>query len=231
MKKLLFILCFLLFSRSLYSQDTANLQYPDPFLPTSINPVAAYEGRITEDLSDVMVPIPIQDRVFNTTSIQCVWCSLETLGRYAEEPKLIGLTNLPDCKSYAGPSSVSTKLKELNIKFEQTTSKLDKSLIVKSVVKEKRGCLFAIPGHAMTLVHYDEEKNIVKYINNSDKNLQIRTWTMEEFNKRWDGWICVIYADNDIIKSKSLLNLPIIDKNNPQGQYQKNYILHPKKSI
>jgi hypothetical protein len=99
-------------------------------------------------------------------------------------------------------------------------------------VKERRGVLLGVPGHAMVLVHYDEEKGIVKYINNSDDELKVRTWTMEEFNKRWDGWICIVYADNDIIPFKyappaSLL--PIMDRNNPQGTYPKDYILIPKR--
>jgi hypothetical protein len=215
-----------------YGEGAVNVQYPDPKLPLEINPVAAYEGRANNDLEYTMVPIPMKDRVFNKTSIQCVWCSLETIGRYAEEPKLIGLTDLLDCKSYASPASASAKLKQLNVKFEQTTSKSDRSLIIKSVVKEKRGCLFAIPGHAMTLVHYDEQKNVVKYINNSDKTLQIRTWTIEEFNKHWDGWICAIYADNDIIPQKYTLpasTIPIIDRNNPQGEYKKDYVIQPNK--
>ena len=204
-------------------------QYPNPSLPIQINPVAFYEGEEDEDLSNVMVPIPMKDRVYNKTGIQCVWCSLETCGRYAEEKKLIGLTDQADCKSYASPSSAATKLKKLNVKYEQTTSKSDRSLIIKSVVEEKRGCLFAVPGHAMTLVHYDEKKGIVKYINNSDKTLKIRTWTMEEFNKRWDGWICVIYADNDIIPQKNSpkVDSKIIDRNGPQGSYDKDYILQP----
>lgn len=192
------------------------------------NPIASYEGVSEDDLENTMVPIPMADRVFNKTGIQCVWCSLETIGRYAKEPKLIDLTELSDCKSYSNPSSAARKLKQLNVKFEQTTSKSDRSLIIKSVVQEKRGCLFAIPGHAMTLVHYDEQAGIVKYINNSDRTLKIRTWTMQEFNRRWDGWICVIYADKDIIPDKYSSKLPIIDRNNSQGNYDKNYILKPK---
>lgn len=207
-------------------------QYPNPGLPHEVNPVAAYEGEPDEELKDVMVPIPMKDRVFNKTGIQCVWCSLETIGRYAEEPKLIGMTNLSDCKSYSSPSSAGNKLRQLKVRFEQTTSTKDRSLIIKSVVKERRGCLFAVPGHAMTLVHYDEAKGIVKYINNSDKTLAIRTWTMEEFNRRWDGWICVIYADNDIIPQKytpPIPDLPVIDRNGPQGTYPREYILQPLK--
>jgi hypothetical protein len=239
MKKLiLFLIVPFLFSgfnlqnpNELHGQLKEKL-YPDPSVAVFINPTEAYEGEADDDLSDVMVPIPLKDRVFNKTGIQCVWCSLETLGRYAEEPKLIGMTELSDFKRYSSPSIASRKLNELKVKFEQTNSKSDHSLIIKSVVKEKRGCLFAIPGHAMTLVHYDEEKGIVKYINNSDSSLKIRTWTIEEFNHRWDGWICVIYADNDIIPSKyrpSAFKIPIVDRNNNQKEYKKDYILQPTK--
>jgi hypothetical protein len=205
--------------------------YPSVF--SLQNPIEAYEGSPDEDLSDVMVPISIEDRVYNRTGIQCVWCSVECLGRYANEPKLIGLTDHRDCKSYASPSSLAAKLNSLNVKYEQTTSRSDKSLLIKSVVKERRGCLFAVPGHAMTLVHYDELKGIVKYINNSDRSLKVRTWSIKEFNQRWDGWICAIYADNDIIPRKytKTYPLPIIDRNQVQGNYNQDYILQPVLSI
>lgn len=211
------------------NQEPAEKLYPTPG-DISINPVADFEGEPDEDLKDVMVPIPMKDRVFNKTGIQCVWCSLETIGRYAEEKKLIDLTELPDCKSYSGPSSAARKLKQLGVKFEQTTNKSDRSLLIRSVVKERRGCLFGIPGHAMTLVHYDETKGVVKYINNSDRTLAVRTWTMAEFNRRWEGWICVIYAENDIIPQKYgpvIPELPIVDRDSPQGKYPKDYILGP----
>lgn len=227
MKKLLAIVVCLFLCNITSAQDR---QYPSNNQP-QINPVSAYEGEATSNLSDVMVPIPMKDRVFNKTSIQCVWCSLETIGRYAEEPKLIGLTKLKKCQGFASPNSTAIMLNQLHVRFEQTTSKYDRRLIIKSIVKEKRGCLFSIPGHAMTLVHYDEKKGIVKYINNSDTSLQIRTWTMDQFNQKWDGWICVIYADKDIIPEKynPQINLKIIDRNKPQGIYPKEYILQPKK--
>ena len=176
-----------------------------------------------------MVPIPLEDRVFNKTGIQCVWATIESLGRYGGEPKLIGLTEHPDCKGYASPSSLAIKLKKLNVKFEQTTSRSNRNLIIKSVVKERRGCLFAIPGHAMTLVHYDEKEGIVKYINNSDKNLKVRTWTMKEFDQRWDGWVCVIYPDIDLMyrKYNNIYTIPIIDRCGPQGTYEEGYVLLP----
>lgn len=238
MKRLLF--CVILFACSLpalgqltgKADNPAARQYPNVYLAVDTNPIAAFDGNIDDDLSDVMVPIPMKDRVFNRTGIQCVWASTEALGRYAEEPKLINLTDDPECKSYAGPASFARKLKERGVRFEQTTSTNDRRLLIKGVVKERRGALFSVPGHAMVLVHYDEEKGIVKYFNNSDRSLAIRTWTMAEFNRRWDGWIAVIYADNDIIPQKyvpQLKQLPIIDRNMAQGAYDKDYILQPLK--
>ena len=195
-------------------------RYPNPDEPRLVNP-ADFEGTPDdeEELKDCQVPIPMKDRVFNRTSIQCVWCSIECLGRWAEEPKLIGppcMTDWPDCKSYSGPGSAGNKLRSIKVKFEQVTSKEQgRALIRKVVVQERRGVLFSIPGHAMNLIHYDEQKKIVKYINNSDKTLKVRTWTMDEFERRWEGWVLAIYADNDIIPYKftpPAQLLPIVDR-------------------
>src|SRR4051812_15544159 len=57
-----------------------------------------------DELDGVQVPVPMKDRVFNATGTQCVWCSLELLGRWAEEPKLVGLTKQRDCQSYSSAS-------------------------------------------------------------------------------------------------------------------------------
>ena len=193
------------------------------------NPVALFEGEADDDLSGVMVPIPMKDRVFNRTGIQCVWASLECIGRYAEEMKLIGLTKDRDCQSYSSPTGASRKLNQINVKFEQTTSKNDKSLIYKAVVKEKRGVLFGIPGHAMVMVHYDEKNGVMKYVNNSDADLKIRTWKIEDFDRRWDGWVCAIYADNDIIRLKFLASkITVADKNDLEFIAPKGYILFPQ---
>ena len=223
MKNLVSYLLLCLFGFSFINQPNVYL------CSNEINPVSSYEGYVDENLSELMVPIPMENRVYNKTGIQCVWASIECLGRYAEEPKLTYLTNDKDCKGYASPSSLSKKLKSLNVKFEQTTNRNDISLILKSIVKERRGCLFGVPGHAMVLVHFDQEKEIVKYINNSDKTLKVRTWNIKEFQQRWDGWICVIYADNDVVSRKytKIYPIPIIDKITPQGNYNKDYVLMP----
>lgn len=230
-KYIIKLFCVLAISITLVSIKNRNEKletlYPTP--GASANPIADYEGCPEEDLSNVMVPIPKNQRVFNKSGIQCVWATLETCGNYASEKKLKNITEQQGYKSYETPYSTSKKLKDIKVKYKQTNNKADKSLILESIVQERRGCLFGVPGHAMTLVHYDEENKIVKYINNSDPELLIRTWSMSEFDKRWNGWICVIYADEDIIPEKYILiDLPVVDRNNPQGQYQKDYILKPK---
>ena len=243
MTKFLCIIIFFTININIFSQTVhfspkisdfpTNKQFPNVYLATDTNPIVAYEGEIDEDLSDLMVPIPKKDRVFNRTGIQCVWASTEALGRYAEESKIINLTDDPECKSYAGPASYSRKMRERNVAYQQTYDTKDRSLIIKTVVKERRGCMFCVPGHAMVLVHYDEEKKIVKYFNNSDRSLAIRTWTMSEFNKRFEGWVAAIYADLDIIPQKyspNIPSLPIVDRNGNQGIYDKEYILQPAKN-
>ena len=114
-------------------------QYPNVYLAVNTNPIVSFEGSVDDDLLDVMVPVPMKDRVFNKTGIQCVWASTELLGRYAEEPKLVGLTNLPDCKSYASPASAAAKLKQLKVRFEQTTSK--SGLIITETNTKDRPCI------------------------------------------------------------------------------------------
>jgi len=203
--------------------------YPNPLFASNINPVASYEGEEDEDLSNVQVPIPFEDRVPNRTGIQCVWCSFETIARYAQEIRLYDLTRMKEYQSYAGPGAARTMLERFNIKYEMTT-KGDRNLLIKGCQIERRGAVFSIPGHMMTMVHYDERIGVIKYINNSDPQLKIRTWSMNEFNKRWDGWAAIIYAKEDIIPNKyRVFELPIIDRNVSQREYSKDYVLMPRK--
>lgn len=196
-------------------------------LDVTANPVKEFEGIVDSNLYDTQVYIPMKDRVFNKTGIQCVWSSVETLARYAEIEKLYNITEEKEYKSYAGPQSLKKMLNKYGIKYEMTTNKNDRSLLIKGCTIQKRAVGFDIPGHVMVLVHYDEEQGVVKYINNSDPSLKIRTWTMEEFNKRWAGWVFIIYADNDIIPYKNGGYFDIIDQNEYQSKYEKNYILSP----
>ena len=60
-------------------------------------------------------------------------------------------------------------------------------------------------------------------------NLKIRTWKIEDFDRRWDGWVCAIYADNDIIRLKFMASkIKVADKNDLEFVAPKGYILFPQ---
>lgn len=167
-------------------------------------------------LETLQCPILYEDRVKNYTGIQCVYSSIEMLGRWAEEPKLIipPLTSRNDCKGYSGPNQVENILNKINVKFEQTYGNRKKGIeLIKKAMKEGRGALWSVPGHAMVLVHYSEEDNRVCWVDNSDKKLKIQETTIDKFEDRWTSWALVIYGDEDIISYKIYKNyLPIYEK-------------------
>jgi len=187
---------------------------------------------------DIQCPIPMSDRVPNGTGIQCVWSSIEMLGRWAEEPKLVNppITSRSDCKSYSSPSLAAERLNQLNVRFEQEYGDRQRGLtLVRKAMAEGRGCLFGVPGHAMVLVHFDEQANEVKWVDNSDRTLKVQTMTVQRFLERWDTWALVIYADHDIVPDKiarirnPLFQMQIRDRNNPQREYPRDYIPLPSR--
>lgn len=187
------------------------------------------------DLDTIQCPIPKSDRVPNYTGIQCVFSSIEMLGRWAEEPKLMDppITSRSNCKSYSDPYRAGAILKELNVKFEQTNGNREAGIkLIKKAMAEGRGCLWDVPGHAMVLVHYDEEKDRVCWVNNSDPSLKIQTTDIAGFKKRWSSWVLVIYADNDIIPYKigsPASRIPIKEWTHPKIPQLKELIPMPNK--
>lgn len=196
-----------------------------------------YESKVENEpsLETLQSPIPREDRVRNYTGVQCVYSSIEMLGRWAEEPKLINppITSRPDCKSYSNPSQAAKILRSMDVKFEQTYGDKNAGLrLIKKAMREGRGCLWSIRGHAMVLVHYSEEEDKVCWVDNSDRTLKVQQTTINGFNRIWTSWVLVIYADDDIIQSKlfNAFNMPIIDQlNMSPNQYPKYYLPIPKR--
>jgi hypothetical protein len=188
------------------------------------------------ELEDVQCPIPMDCRVRNYTGIQCVFSSLECLARWAEIEELLKpepLTSRHDCKSYSGPIDAAKKLSKYGVRFENEYQNKEKALVLlKKAMADGRGALMDVPGHAIVICHYDEKSNIVKIIDNSDRGLRVQTWSMDKFKRLWGGWVLVIYGEKDVFphKAKKVLpnEIPIIDRNKPQGNYPKNYIPIPK---
>jgi hypothetical protein len=182
------------------------------------------------------VPIPLKDRVFNLTGTQCVYCACETLGRWNEEPKLVNppLTSRPECKSYSDPLPCKRVLDKLGVKFEQTYDTKENSFkLLRKATQEGRGALFGVPGHAMVCVHFDEENDVFKYIDNADRSLKIQTVKLSRFKNYMNSWALIIYPDKEVVEYKvarliPFRLLPIVDRNNPQGTYSRDYIPIPR---
>lgn len=188
------------------------------------------------ELENVQCPIPMDCRVKNYTGIQCVFSALECLARWGDVHQLLEpepLTSRIDCKSYSGPVDAAKKLKKFNVNFENSyKNKTEGIELIKKAMADGRGALVDIPGHAIVMCHYDENKEIVKIIDNSDISLRIQTWSMKKFKNLWTGWVLVIYADEDPFPAKArkenLANqIKILDRNNEQGIYSGDYIPIP----
>jgi len=237
-KRILFLFMALILGcqKPLNTRDFSNLPVWDPEFRTTY--IQEYDSGKPDanELENVQCPIPMECRVKNYTGVQCVFSSLECLARWAEIKDLLEpepLTSRAGCKSYSGPMDAAEKLTRYGVKFENIYRDRSSALnLLKKAMNDGRGALMDVPGHAIVICHYDEEEKIVKIIDNSDRSLKIQTWSMEKFNKLWGGWILVIYGKKDLfpdkVKFKDLINqIPIVDRNNPQGVYPPDYIPKP----
>lgn len=150
------------------------------------------------ELIDVQVPIAKEHRQYNYSGSQCVWCSLEALARHHGIANLYDLTD--KYKFATGPSYVAGVLTKRGVAFRQSysTKQADIEFIREYVTKKGYGVGIGVYNgtHMINLVHFDEEKGIVKIIENGDRSLKIQTWTMAQFNSRFSGWAIALVPPN-----------------------------------
>ena len=184
-----------------------------------------------EAVETLQCPIPHSDRVKNFTGVQCVWSSIETLGRWAEEERLTNppLTSRAQCKSYSSPAKAASVLNSMGVKFVQTYGDKKKGLeLIRDAVERGRGVLFDVPGHAMVLVHFDEKSDRVCWVDNSDETLKAQKSTVAAFMKRWGSWALVIYADEDVAPYKAYrLSIPVVEAAPPFTRHGGNFVPFP----
>jgi hypothetical protein len=162
---------------------------PQPPLPELVEP----------DCVGVQVKIAKANRVYNKSGSQCVWVSIETLSRHHGVKDIYeGDSRISKHYTWAtGPGEVNRVLtsKYPNVKWRQIQGRSQLKPFVKKYVTEKKlGVGLGIPGHMLTLVHYDEDAKIVKVIDNGgSKALQVQEWTMERFDRIAEGWALVVF--------------------------------------
>ena len=81
----------------------------------------------------------------------------------------------------------------------------------------------------MVAVHYSEEEDRFCWIDNSDRSLKVQQTSIANFHKMWNGWVLVIYTDNDLFHFRERIkNIPIIDRLNLNYEIPKDYVPFPK---
>ena len=182
-------------------------------------------------LESLQCPIPKSDRVKNFTGVQCVWSSIETIGRWAEEDRLTEppLTSRPQCKSYSGPARAAEVLNSLGVRFEQTYGSKEKGLgVIRRAMDEGRGVLFDVPGHAMVLVHFSEEEDRVCWVDNSDNTLKAQTSSVKRFMDRWGSWALVVHREPDVAPWKAYRrSIPVVGADPPFSLAPGNFVPFP----
>ncbi len=157
------------------------------------------QPEVEPDLIGVQVPIPKNCRVYNASGSQCVWCSIECLGRYHKVKELYeGDTRITKYHTWATvPFEVAQvmKTKYPSVKWTQITSRNETNSFIKKYVTEKKlGAGFAISGHMLNIVHYDEAAKTVKVIDNlGPQALKVQEWSMDKFNRVAVGWALTVF--------------------------------------
>lgn len=140
--------------------------------------------------------IPQEARIYNRTGKQCVWASIETLGRYNKIPQLFGITSSKKYAKGANTYNVVNAFRELGLDHFTMSNRYDKksgkALLIKALKEWRVGAAFSINNKHM-VVAVDITDKYVKIIDNADKDLKVQTWSIDEFNKKFDGWVIVVY--------------------------------------
>jgi hypothetical protein len=171
-----------------------------PEIPfNKFNMIAPVEPKgIDPEMFDVQVPIAKENRAFNVSGVQCVWCSLQNLAKHHKETRLYDLTD--KYKHATGPAYVGRVLDSRGVKYKQVYSgkQAGVNFIKEYVTKKKLGVGVGVNNiHMINVVHFDETKGVVKVIDNGGPNaLKIQTWTVDQFTQRFDGWAVVIFPPN-----------------------------------
>lgn len=232
------LLLAIAFSSAAFGQEDPILRYKVALKVSSsetdyINTIvpAYVSSGADADVDTLQCPIPRGDRVRNYTGIQCVWSSIETLGRWSGERRLVDppLTSRKECKSYSGPALSASVLKSLGVRFKQTYGNKEEGLVlIKEAMAEGRGALFDVPGHAMVIVHFSEREDRVCWVDNSDNSLKAQTSTVDKFMKRWGSWVLVVYAEEDIAPYKAYRrHIPVFDASRMLSPLPANFVPVP----
>lgn len=130
-----------------------------------------------------------RDRVANRSGAQCVWASLETIGRHFGIAPLYDLT--AHYRGTSDPGEVSRVLGSRGVKYYGRSEGPQDYQGLQSALANDWPVAVGLGGiHMLLLV--DMDASSVKVIDNSDPRLGVQQWPLQRFRQRWDGWYVTI---------------------------------------
>jgi hypothetical protein len=158
-------------------------------LPTAF--CLAIAGETTCELTPALqVPVASDQRTYNRTGVQCVWCSLATLAKY--QGHALAAQRLTDrYQSQAGPAEVRTVLDGLGIRYRMQAPGHKDAQVLKDACGRRWGAAVGLRGtHMINVVHYAGGQ--VGTLDNCDRTLSVRMQAERDFLAAWDGWAVVL---------------------------------------
>jgi ABC-type bacteriocin/lantibiotic exporter with double-glycine peptidase domain len=151
---------------------------------------SARAGETTCPLTpDLQVPVATDQRTYNQTGVQCVWCSISTLAKYQGITAAANLTDRYKGQSHEG--EVKRVLDGLGVKYKMQSSGNRDPKILKDACARRWGAAVGMGGtHMINVVHYAEGQ--VGIIDNCDRSLSVKKLSEQDFLRRWDGWAIVL---------------------------------------
>jgi hypothetical protein len=174
----------LLFAATFSAAQSQPITIPK-VLPTQKGPPQSVVSLPSQPIfNGIQVHIPKECRIFNRSRSQCVWCSLECLGRKHAIPATYTLTQR--YKGTSGPGQAASVLQALGVKYYMQTSN-DKKFLITACANGWGACVGLNGAHMINVVHYKD--GVVKVIDNQGPHaLEVQEWRENYFLSRWDGW-------------------------------------------
>jgi len=144
------------------------------------------------------VTIDPANRVYNRSRSQCVWASLETIGRHWGLTQLYGLTVIH--KYPSGPSEANSVLNSKGIKayWGSQSSLHDWQSLENAINGWHWPAAVGIGGVHMLLIVGVSKEEITIIDNVGSKALKEQKLSRKDFDRQWDGWWIVIPNPKDL---------------------------------
>jgi hypothetical protein len=151
----------------------------------------AVAGETTCELTPTLqVPVAADQRTFNQTGVQCVWCSLATLAKY-QDHSAAAQKLTERYKSQAGPGQVRAVLDGLGIRYRMQEPGRKDAQVLRDACAKRWGVAVGLRGaHMVNVVHYAGGQ--VGVLDNCDRTLSVRMQAEAAFLAQWDGWAVVL---------------------------------------